>query len=204
LRSSAYILGVALLGVACAPARRAPVITYPAALSHREDPLEGEGEIAAAAAVGVDRGGALGGGDARAGLYWLRRRAVPMLVGNRIGFDFRLRALYGHDGAGAPSGSLLLGAAPAFSQQFGELGRRGTGVRVPSLLGLALPETGLWLRSATAARFYLGWRAPIAWLLVPEAGLEVAPSFAWAPVRDAGNPSASAWLATFSAGGFIR
>jgi hypothetical protein len=160
------------------------------------DPLELEGELAAALAAGVSEHGVLVGGDMRGGNYIPVRSGIPVLVGNRIGYDFRLRLLYGRGASDAFTGHGLLGFTPSIAQQLADFGRDSTGARLPSILGLIAPETGAWFRVDGPTRFYLGWRAPIAWLPTKEAGLELVPSFVWAP--------AGAWLATLSAGGFWR
>jgi hypothetical protein len=155
-----------------------------------------EGEIGAAVSAGVQRNGAVLGGDARTGLYFTRARAVPMLVGNRIGFDLRVRALYGRDESGAFIGDYLAGVAPSLTHQFEGTGRFLTGWRATTLSGLALPEPGVWLRSNGPALFFLAWRAQITWLPEGEAGLELVPAFVWAP--------RGAVLGTLSLGGFMR
>lgn len=157
---------------------------------------EVEGEIGAALSVGIERDSVLVGGDARTGMYLTRRRTVPMLVGNRVGFDVRLRPSYGRRGDGAMLGNVLVGMAPSFTHQFGGTGRYLTGWRLTSLTGLALPEPGVWFRTDGPALFYLGWRAQVTWLPDSEAGLELVPSFVWAP--------SGAWMGTLSLGGFLR
>jgi hypothetical protein len=154
------------------------------------------GEVGAALAAAFSDQRPSFGGEARAGIYFLDRNATPMLLGNRLGFDVRFRALYGENSSGAASGNFLLGVAPSFTYEFTKLYRRSRGIRVPSVVGLVLPEPGLWIRSAEPPRFHLGWRAPLYVLPGGEGGFEVAPSFVWAP--------AGAWLAMVSFGGFVR
>jgi hypothetical protein len=154
------------------------------------------GEIGAALGPGRTDDRLLVAGEARAGIYFIDGDLPPLLIGNRLGGDLRFRALYGENASGAPVGHFLFGVAPSFTGQFGGLYRLARGFRVPSLVGLALPEPGLWLRSDGPARFYLGWRAPVFWLVGGEAGLEVAPSFVWAPAGE--------WLAMLSFGGFLK
>ena len=136
------------------------------------------------------------GGEVRGGLYHVDRDLSLWLIGNRVGFDVRLRALYGESARENAVAHFLIGAAPSFTAQFGGLYRRSRGFRVPSFVGLALPEPGLWVQSAAPALFYLGWRAPVAWHPGGDAGLELAPSFVWAPAGE--------WLAQATLGGFLR
>lgn len=157
---------------------------------------ETTGEIGAALGPGFTDDRFLVGGEARAGIYMMDGDLPPLLLGNRLGGDIRFRALYGEDAWGAPVGHFLFGVAPAFTAQFHGVYRLAHGLRVPSLVGLVLPEPGLWLRSDEPARFYLGWRAPFAWLPSGEGAFEVAPSFVWAP--------SGTWLAMLSFGGFAR
>lgn len=155
-----------------------------------------QGEIGAALSAGVQRESALVGGDARTGMYFTRKRVVPMLVGNRLGFDVRLRVLYGRAADGALIGDVLGGLAPSLTHQFGGPERYQTGWRLTTLSGLVLPEPGVWFRTNGPALFYLGWRAPVTWLPKMEAGVEIVPSFVWAP--------SGAWMGTLSVGGFLR
>jgi hypothetical protein len=195
-RSILVLVAISASAVACRPPSQEPKVVYPTSLSTYDPPLEMEGEIGAALAEATDGKGVLGGGDVRGGYYFPRRHAVPMLVGNRLGFEARVRALYGSDASGL-SGNLLVGATPSFSHQFGGLGRGATGWRSSSALGLIAPETGVWVRAGAPTRFYLGWRAPVAWLPRRESGLELSPSFVWDPVG-------RRFLGTLSWGGFLR
>jgi hypothetical protein len=188
-----------LSSVACgsSPPRSSDPIDAPRKVRRHDDgPFEIEGELAAALTAGSSEHGVLLGGDMRGGNYFPVRSGIPVLFGNRVGYDFRLRVLYGRGESGAFTGHGLLGFTPSIAQQIGDFGRYAKGGRLPSILGLIAPETGAWFRADGPTRFYLGWRAPIVWLPGGEAGLELVPSFVWAP--------AGAWLATLSAGGFWR
>jgi hypothetical protein len=195
-RSMLVLAAVSASAVACRPPSREPKVVYPTALSTHEPPIEVQGEIGAGPAVATDGKGILGGGDVRGGYYWPRWHAIPMLVGNRLGFEARVRALYGTDASGL-SGNLLVGATPSFTHQFGGVGRNATGWRLSSALGLIAPETGFWIRAGAPTRFYLGWRAPVVWLPESQVGLELSPSLVWDPVG-------RRFLGTLSVGGFLR
>jgi hypothetical protein len=113
------------------------------------------------AAAWSSRDGGLGGGTLRLGVRWWpssapvgRPSAAALLVGDVPGVDLRARILLG-----APAGHFgtvfTVGLGSGLMAQVGP--KRS---RVPSLLGLVLPEVGVLVRSYAPARAYLGWSAP--------------------------------------------
>jgi hypothetical protein len=114
------------------------------------------------AAAWSSRDGGLGGGSLRLGLRWWPSPPPPsmpdattLLLGNVPGVDLHARILMG-----SPSGrfgtAFTIGLGSGLTAQVGQ--KRS---RVPSLLGLVLPEVGLLARSYSPPRAYVAWSAPL-------------------------------------------
>src|SRR5687768_15470688 len=123
------LLGITLLSAAACgsppqPSSARVLPTSPGLSTADEAPLELEGELAGALTAGVSKHGVVLGGDMRGGNYVPLRRGIPVLLGNRVGYDFRLRILYGRGESDAFTGHFLLGFTPSMTQQLAERSRR--------------------------------------------------------------------------------
>ena len=78
-----------------------------------------------------------------------------LLVGDVPGFDLHARVLMGQP-AGHFGTAFTLGVGPGLMAQVGPAYSR-----MPSLVGLLLPEVGVLARSYRPTRAYLGWSAPL-------------------------------------------
>lgn len=145
---------------------------------------------------------ALAGGGLRLGLWDARqRRPFPAVLGNWWGVDVRGRGLTPF---GAADGRLLLIGVqprlsfipalaeveslatmpdtfvppePTSSPAYNGFPRTSAKYRLPSLLGIALPEVGYVLSDAIDAP-YLSWGVPLAWMLTHSLALEARPELA--------------------------
>ncbi|HEU4536215.1 MAG TPA: hypothetical protein VFS00_18955, partial [Polyangiaceae bacterium] len=99
------------------------------------------------------------------------------LLGSALGLG--LRGRFGTGWKGSELASIgHVGLAPlAFNRQ--------GSVRVPSLLGLAMPEPGLRFSSFGAPRGYLAFHAPFVFILERYVGLEIDPSVYYLPADGA-------------------
>ena len=124
-------------------------------------PLGWDNAIGLAGAA--DRGQTIvGGADARSGPRWTlrprpwRSAAFDGLVGDHAGVDLKLRVLSGRGRDGHLGTLVTVGAGPWLANVVAA-GRW----RIPTLLGLALPEGGLVVGAGAPAGVYLGVGAPV-------------------------------------------
>lgn len=169
---------------------------------HRGYAWEGGGGLGAG--VGL-RGEALAAANLRGGI---RRRlfradfatnvvrgpaAVEALVGDTTGLDLRWRWFAYADEQGTLGFGTTLGVAPVLLNALGS-----SRVRVPSLIGLILPEFGVMFRTASPPRPYLAFSLPVAWRVGSGVFLDATVT-ALVFEREGPAGGVSAWL-TFSFG----
>jgi hypothetical protein len=167
-------------------------------------------EASAAAEVGRLVGGpAFAGGAMRWGgrfaLYpssdtTVSGRIREIAAGDMWGLDVRVRALGELRPVGSPRAWLSAGVAVAADNVLGDPNDRSR-VRIPSLLGLALPEVGVVSPLDAPAGFYTAHAFPIHVLLLQRLALEARPTFM---LRFSGAPAAPEASLSLSLGLMIR
>jgi hypothetical protein len=164
---------------------------------------------AAGEAGGFAGGPAFAGGSMRWGgrfvLYpshdtSVSERIREVAAGNMWGLDIRVRALGELRPVGAPRAWLSAGVAVAADDVLGEHKDRSR-VRIPSLLGLMLPEVGVVSPLDAPAGFYTAHAFPIDVLLLQRLALEARPTFT---LRFSGAPHAPEASLSLSLGLMIR
>lgn len=174
------------------PDRHLAVVTYPHPpprkigwLAHPFTSFAFEQALGGSGGVFVRDGAALGGLDLRLGVrysryssstsgpaYWIREGSV----GTSWGIDVHGRALEEVRASGTPRRWASVGVAVAADNPLGHDDDESR-VRVPSLLGLMLPEMGLMVSSDAATSFYLGHSFPMAVLIGERFAVEARPAF---------------------------
>jgi hypothetical protein len=114
------------------------------------------------------------------------------VAGDSWGLDLRVRALGEVHAPGAARRLFAAGIALAADNALGRSSSEAR-VRLPSLLGIVLPEFGVMGRTGAPIRLYTAHSLPISWLFTERFALEVRPAvgFLFAPSR-AGGPAP--WL----------
>jgi hypothetical protein len=114
------------------------------------------------------------------------------VAGDSWGLDLRVRALGEVEGAGAARALFAAGIALAADNALGRSSSEAR-ARLPSLLGIVLPEFGVIGRAGAPIRLYTAHSLPIWWLFARGFALEVRPAlgFRLAP-SSAGGPAP--WL----------
>jgi hypothetical protein len=136
-------------------------------------------EAAATVAWTGGEGAHYGGLDLRySRVKWLGpshgpREIRDVLIGDTFGLGARLR--FGIGGAGDQFGAVVQGSlAPLVVNRIGR-------VRVPTLLGLGVPEVGVRFRSFGGPRAILGFHAPVTFLFPWLHGVEIGAATYWLP-----------------------
>ncbi len=114
--------------------------------------------------------------------------AVEALLGDTAGLDLRWRWFAYADEQGTLGFGTTLGVAPVFLNALGY-----SRVRIPSLIGLVLPEFGVMFRTASPPRPYVGFSLPVAWIVESGVFLDATVT-ALVSEREGPVGGASAWL----------
>jgi hypothetical protein len=92
------------------------------------------------------------------------------LFGDTLGAELRVSALARIDGGQEAQWFASVGIAPMFVNRY-----EHTVVRLPSFIGTIAPEIGAIFRSDRDPTWYVGWSAPVSFLLTHDVALDVTP-----------------------------
>jgi hypothetical protein len=133
----------------------------------------------------VDDGTTLVGAHLRLGARWarvtsvgtdLRGRIRGAVAGNLWGFDVRIQPLW-EPGAKSPAPDwMIFGIGIVADHALGDEFNHNR-VRIPSLMGLALPEVGILVAPGAPKSFYMAHALPVYLLLNENIALEARPCF---------------------------
>jgi hypothetical protein len=158
---------------------------YPGWVSRKASDIIVETSAGIGAGRFVDDGTTLVGAHLRLGARWAPYASVDTTWGGRIrdavagdlwGLDVRIQPLW-EPGAKSPAPDwMIFGVGIAADNALGDENSHSR-VRIPSLMGLALPEVGLLVAPGARKSFYMAHALPVYVLLNPDIALEARPCF---------------------------